>query len=335
MSQIPVPSQIIVPTPAKPVVPLPVPSSAVGPGSSSVNITPSAPINGVPEIFTRLGFVPAGSTRTRLFITSEGPTGSGKTHFIRTMPGPIGVIDFDRGTEGVLDVFRNSAGLPVNVYGQPILRKTIEFAEFDEGGKSTSASELAAARSNYQIFKYLVEQMTRSSEVRTLVVDTGGAAYSLAQAARFGQLAAVGEVPPNMWTSMQMEYENLFLQAYEAGCNVLVTHRQGSKFKGLAGEKELKGYKLMPFVGQVHLVHQKKVSRVPVDPSNPMTGMRELVELSIKVEKCRQRWTLNGHEFPIVMLGEDPATGVMQSIGGTFLDVAKAVLPITTDSDWI
>lgn len=304
----------------------------VGAGAPT-SIQPSAPIAGVPSILTELGFV-TGTQRRRLFITSEGAPKVGKTHFLWTMPGPIALIDFDRGAEGVIDRVKDANGVPLNMYGQPIMRKTIPFAEFDEGGKTMSAVELSAARESYQLFKHLVSQIIRSGAVRTLSIDTGGAAYALAQAARFGQLAQVGEVPPSMWTSMQMEFENIFLQAYDAGCNVLVTHRQGSKFKGLAGEKELKGYKNMPFVSQVHLVHQQKTNRVPVDPMNPQSGTREQTELSIRIGECRQRFGLKGCELPILLLGEDE-NGIMQSMGGRFVDVATAVFPNTKVEDWI
>lgn len=315
-------TQIVRPAAGAPITPTAITSGAP-PAPSTVRITPSAQVAGMPSIFAQLGFVPTGAARKRLFLTSEGPTGAGKTHFIRTMPGPIALIDFDRGSEGVLER---------DIYGNPIMRKSLEFAEFDEGGKTMTLAEHEQAKQTYQTFKYLVERLVSSGEVRTLAIDTGGAAYSLAQAARFGRIAQVGEVPPALWTAMQAEYENIFLQAYDYGCNVIVTHRQGSKFKGLSGEKELKGYKQMEFLGQVHLVHQKKVVKVP-HPT--LAGLQvDQVELSIKVKKCRQRIALDGYEFPIVMLGEDEK-GVMQSIGGRFVDVAQAVFPMTQESDWI
>lgn len=339
--QPPAPGAVIAPTTIQPVAPTPVrvmPSIGPSGGGAPPNIAPTAPIAGVPEILTRLGFVPAGSPitqrRKRLFITSEGPPGTGKTHFLRTMPGPIGLIDFDRGSEGVLDMFKNAAGLPVNIYGEVIMRKSFEFAEFDELGKTMSPGELAKSREAYEQVKYIIERLVKSGEIKTLAVDTGGALYALAQAARFGQIAQLGEVPAAMWTSMQQEYENIFAQAYDSGCNILVTHRQGSKFKGMAGEKELKGYKVMEFVSQVHLLHQKKHVKV-ADPAGGFVGaMKEQIELSIKVKKCRQRIALDGHEFQIMMLGED-ANGVMQSIGGRFVDVATAVFPNTSEADWI
>lgn len=311
------------------------------PNSAATNvgaqITPTPALPGVPSIFSRLGFVPAGSQavgKKRLFITSEGETGGGKTRFLWTMPGPIAVVDFDRGTEGVLDVVRNSDGLPVNMYGHPILRKPFEFAEFDEGGRTMTVNEWAEAKRSYEMLKKVIEDLVRSNEVRTLAVDTGTAAYALAQAARFGQLARVGEVPPQMWTSMQAEFENIFLRAYDYGCNVYITHRQGSKFKGLSGEKELKGYKLIKSLAQVHLDFRKQLMRVP-DPSSPVAGATiDQARLSIKVIKCRQRWSLDGHEFPVVMLGEDQ-NGMMQSIGGRFVDVAMAVFPQSREEDWV
>jgi hypothetical protein len=310
------------PAPGQQIIPIvvsPVPSV-------SVNITPSAAIAGVPSILTQLGFTAIQQTMRRLIITNEGPPASGKTAFIRTMPGPLAVLDFDKGTEGVLDL---------DIYGNPIVRKSLDAPDFDEtGSKTMTPNEWATAKASYDLFKKLMREIIRSGQVRSLAVDNGGMAYALAQAARFGRIAQVGEVPAQQWTSMQYEFENIFLEAADYGINLLVTHRQGSKFKGMVGEKELKGYKAMQFLGQVHLVHQKRVVRVPEPTAENPARMVEQIELSVKVAKCRPNVMLEGVELPVVLLGPDQR-GMMQSIGARFVDVAMRAYPSTKESDWI
>lgn len=267
-----------------------------------------------PSILTQLGFTPVGSTRRRLFISSEGEQGTGKTRIFRTCPGPVAIVNFDHGLEGSAEF---------DVHGQRIQQITIDMPDFDEGAKTMTATEWATAKTSYQRFKLIVDSVIRSRTVRTLGIDTGTAAYNLAQMARFGRIAQVGEVPPGMWTSMQAEYENVFAPFETHDCNLIVTHRQGTKFKGLAGERELKGYKGMKFASQVHLVYNKRVTR-------NADGTLEHA-LSVEVSKCRQRMALEGHRFDVCWLNAEKT----ESIGARFVDIAMAVFPNTSEQNWI
>lgn len=277
----------------------------------------------VPSILTQLGFTPVGATRRRLFISSEGEPKTGKTSFLRTMPGPIAVINFDHGLEGSAEL---------DVHGNPIFQRSIEMPDFDEGSKTMSSAEWVTAKTSYQQFKDLVDKIIRSSlqpgGVRTLGIDTGTAAYALAQMARFGRIAQVGEVPAGMWTSMQAEFENIFAPFETHACNVLITHRQGTKFKGLAGEREMKGYKGMQFASQVHLVHSRKITRV----KDATTGAESTdVQFVIDIKECRQSSAAMGKRFEAIWLDAEHT----QSIGARFVDIATAVLPNTQEGDWL
>lgn len=278
-------------------------------------VQPTPPIS---PLLQQLGFTPVGATRRRLFISNEGEPGTGKTTLLRTMPGPIAVINFDHGLEGVAEL---------DVHGRPISQKMIEVPDFDESGKTMTAGERQTALASYDTFKKTVDALIKSSNqpggIRTLGIDTGTAAYSLAQAARFGRIAMVGEVPPAMWVAMQTEFENIFAPFETHNCNILVTHRQGSKYKGLAGERELKGYKQMEFMSQIHLVHEKRVVKLEDGKLDQ--------QLWITVKKCRQRKALEGQRFDVIWLNDEKT----ESIGARFVDIATAVLPNTTEADWL
>lgn len=279
---------------------------------------------------TALGFKPVGIpgswSRRRLFIANEGPTATGKTDFLRRCPPPQVVIDLDRGTEGVLET---------DIWGNEILRKSIDLPDLDEFGLTASPGERSVALQSYTAFKKLMEDTFKAFAAiggGTIQVDTGGAAYTLAQVARFGRIAQVGEVPPAMWTSMAGEFQRIFLQYEDYPVNLIVTHRQGSKFGGLPGDRELKGYKEMKHLAQVHLAFEKRMlindKGAPV--RNPLTGNQEFELLRIAL-KSRQRLGLEGAQFPVVFL-DDAKT---KSVGGDFLAVALAVFPNTTAKDWI
>lgn len=273
---------------------------------------PAIPV--LPEVLRKHGFTPVTAPgKRRLFTSSEGAPSSGKTHFISTMPGPvIAILDFDRGLEGVVD--RQEL-----VGDKLIVRKTLPMPDLDQSSKTMSAGEQTMAVQSYETFKKIVEEIIRSGQVRSLAIDNGGDPYTLAQMARFGRIAAVGEVPAQMWTMMQLEFEQIFRIAYDHSTNLHITHRHGSKYRGAMGEMELKGYKRMQYVSQVHLEHIKDKDG----------------NLRIEVKKCRQRIALEDpnhpqHVHPIIFMDEDKT----QSFGGTFLDIATAVFPNTKEEDW-
>jgi hypothetical protein len=309
-------------------------------------LAPPIVINGitVPPILQQLGFshvAPAVDGLRRAFISSEGLTGSGKTHFIGTAPGPvIAVVDFDRGLTGVLDSVEK-------VGDKLIMRKTFPMVDFDQDdpvnvGRGMESARLVASEAErkmaaevFEQFKNCMSQILRSKnpdgtrQVATLAVDNGGDPYTLCQAARFGKLARLGEVQGSAWRIVNYEFEQIFKEADEHNVNLIVTHRRKSKFQG-AGELEIDGYKGIRYASQAHILHHVGLKRnehgIPFKP--------EIVERKIIfIEKCRQRPALvepthPQHELPIVMLGEG------KWFGGQFINVVQAMLPNTTREDW-
>lgn len=275
-----------------------------------------------------LGYSPVGSAqrgkRRRLFITTEGVPSTGKSDFLRRCPPPQVCIDFDRGMEGVCEY---------DIWGNEIVHKVIEMPDLDVGGKFATDAEREIAKKSYAQFKQLTTETFKilsSMGGGTLSVETGGAAYALAQIARFGQIAQLGEVPAAMWTSMQAEFQQIFLQYEDYPVNLVVSHRLGSKFNGAPGETDLKGYKEMQHLSQVHLEFQRVYRRTPVGMIEKDARGVELFDLVRKVKKCRARLSLLGAEFPVMFLDEE----MRKSMGGDFATIALAVFPDTTIEDW-
>jgi hypothetical protein len=242
---------------------------------------PNIPPPQIPQLLKDLKFTPVRTARgkkRRLFIGSQGPFGSGKTRFITTMPGPIAVIDFDRGMEDVAEV---------DSQGNEIYRMSIDMPDFDEktepdksGASAPAASpaEIELAKRSVNTFKGTLEKLLNSDVVRSIVVDNGGAAYNLFMAARFGQIARLGDVPASMWRLMQQEFENQFNPVFDRNINMYVTHREKLKFKGLVGETTLDGYERMQNIAQVHLGFTKQQVLIPVPPGSGLKPKCDLNE---------------------------------------------------------
>jgi hypothetical protein len=90
----------------------------------------------------------------------------------------------------------------------------------------------------------------------------------------------------------------------------------------------------MEHLSDVHLVFQKSYIKVSAPtPTNPM-GTKDFLDLSIKIKKCRPRLSLDGTTLPITLLDEDPATGKMRSIGGSFKELMAKVFPHVPAEKW-
>jgi len=276
-----------------------------------------------------LGYSPVGAAqlgrKKRLFISMEGAPATGKTDFLKRCPPPQVCIDFDRGMEGVAEY---------DIWGNEIVHKFIDMPDLDIGGILPTQAELQIARNSYTEFKDLMHKTFVALDSiggGTLSIETGGAAYAIAQIARFGQLGKIGEVPIGAWDPMKAEFERIFLEySNYAGVNLLVTHRQGSKYGGMVGEKDLKGYKEMAHLAQVHLWFQKVYRRNAVGVVQRNAKGGEEFDLVRKVVKCRQRLSLEGAEFPVVFLDDE----MQESVGGDFETIAAAVFPETSREDW-
>jgi hypothetical protein len=270
--------------------------------------------------------VAAPTKKRRMFISLEGGQATGKTRFITTCPGPIAVIDFDRGMEGVAEYDQQ---------GNEIWRKSIYMPDFsektapDKSGASApkvSDTELQQAIRSFEGFKSAIDTLLKSGLFRTVAVDNMGSAYGLCQAARFGQIARIGEVPSQMWRLAQQEFEKIFNAVYDHNVNLVVTHRQKLKFKGVGGETTVDGYDKIPFLAQVHLALNKQLVR----PQGAGPNAPAEIVLTAKVLKSRQRIALEGTEFQTIWLDEEKT----MSAGFDFLTVAQAVLPNTKEEDW-
>ena len=288
----------------------------------------------IPEVLRKLGFQCVSdmhSKRRRLVMGLEGMPGTGKTRFLRTCPPPIWVVDFDKGMEDVAEF--------ADYDGSPILRRTIEMPDFDEKGMpdktgatapAVSKAELDVARRSWNEYRNIVETILKTGVVRTLGIDNAGLTYALVMAARLGQIARLGDVSGAWWRLVQQEFRNLHKQAFDHDVNLVMTHRQKRKWKGLSPtDMELDGDAGMPGELQVHLALEKKVlNSIPKSSTHP--GQEADVQLTARVLKCRQAMRLEGTEFPVIWL-DDAKT---QSVGFDFLTVATTVFPNSAKSDW-
>lgn len=168
-------------------------------------------------------------TRRQLSILGYGEAKFGKTHLALTMPGPIGYIDMDLGTRGVIEKFAGEK----EIWRASIDMPMIIAKSAKDDLKSTYGPKWAEFG---KAFHYFVKN------ARSIVVDTWTEAYQLAQLATFGSLSQNNKFG---YGAIYAELKGFLNAADRAGTNVFLIQRTKDEYKNDAktGKRVPAGYK--------------------------------------------------------------------------------------------
>lgn len=204
------------------------------------------------------------SASRRAIINVEGMQKVGKSDFcLRTFPDPIVIFNFDSGLEWVVEKFVKK-GKRIIVAGayQPkgvkypsyhFARPVPEKSELRKGdGYLTRVKKLALP-----IWEKFIDDYDEAlnSKARTLVIDTGGAAFQLAKFAFIGMDKYTSKDDPYGQKGGEMKsiFQGLIADGYNHNCNVVWTHRLKEEWSGgqPAGTFKVDGYGQLPFEVQL------------------------------------------------------------------------------------
>lgn len=172
--------------------------------------------------------------RRRLIVNIMGKEKQGKTHFGLTAPGPIGLLDFDYGLEGVVDKFHGD--------------KAIYPVEY-RLGEITAGQHLAV----WEKAKTMLKDMLKEKELRSVLIDTGTEAWELLRMARFGKLT---QVMPQHYGPVNAEMRELIREAYSSDKNLILLHKMTEIYANNqpTGKFGMAGFKDVPYNVQVNLL---------------------------------------------------------------------------------
>jgi len=253
-----------------------------------------------------------GEVKRRMIMSIEGQEGSGKSHLACTAPGPIGYIDFDIGSEGVIEKFlKGLDGCPrreifISSYRIPMISKAAKKAD----AETKKAMTQEAGKAAEPIWNKVVNDYCKGLErFRTMIVDTGTEMHELIRLARLGKLT---EVMPEHYGPVNAEFRDLVRLAYESDCNVIFLHKmkeewlkgKGEKRANFTGKYIRAGFNGMAYLMQINL----------------KTMWTKDEGFTIEVTKCRQEADLRGEIL------EDPFNTVPM--------IAQMVFPGTSAEDW-
>lgn len=155
------------------------------------------------------GFVKStGDAKRRLIISLSGPEKTGKTHFALTAPGPIALIDFDTGLEGVVHRFKD---------------KHVFVSEYRMGMTLTADTYLPT----WEKMKKDYATALGSKNIRTVVIDTATEAWELCRLRFFGKLT---QVMPHHYSAPNAEYRELIRAAFSSDKNVILLHKVKAEY---------------------------------------------------------------------------------------------------------
>ena len=234
----------------------------------------------------------------RVIMRVGGFEKEGKTHFALTAPGPIAVLNIDRGLEGVVEKFARSKEIHVSRDFRAMPSKTMEDNEkrWDAIMESYDAA---------------LEDMN----IRSILYDTDTEAWEIARLAYLGKLVGVRELH---YPEVNSIFRNVIDKALLHDKNVIFTCRlrktyvksvdsKGKPCMAWNGEYEESGFGEFGSIVQCNL-------RAEIDTSG-----EENVP-TIRIINCRQDMALNGEEFR----GEETR----------FSWVAANIIEGTSEEDW-
>jgi len=242
--------------------------------------------------------VAPGIRRCRLIVRVGGLEKAGKTHFALSAPGPIGILDMDRGLEGVVEKFA--------------AEKTIYSRSLRDLPAKTQKDHEVRWETSKNAYQVLLDDRA----IRSIVVDTDTEWWEMARLAYFGKLA---QVKPHHYAEINREFRGLVDAAFDRDKNLILVCKYKKQYVAKDGSKsddsswngkyEEAGFTDMPYVVQANLR-----ARIVHDRS---TGEKTP---TIEVLNCRQDMSLVGEVFE-----EETAT---------FAWIAATIIKGTTPEDW-
>lgn len=177
--------------------------------------------------------------KKRLFLSLQGMEKSGKTNFALTAPGPLGLLNLDRGLEGVVHKFAGS---------KVIMEKKIDYPNFDP--RMDPAKIMALYAKPWD--EFLAAWNFALKNARTVVVDSFTEAYELIRLARFGKLT---QVMPHHYQLVNSEINSMMNVAYSSNANIILIHKLKDEYvaNNRTGKKEFSGQKDVPFKVQINI----------------------------------------------------------------------------------
>lgn len=234
----------------------------------------------------------------RLILTVTARQKRGKTHFALGAPKPIAYYNMDMGLEGVASKYAE--------HQDQILEYPLPLPDPDQPDVQKEAAEI------WQKFEDSFNDVLRSPDIRTIVVDTTTELWELLRLARLGSLTQVyGK--QYAYTPLNAEFRRFLRRILDQpDKNLILLHKTKPEWidDKRTGRYERAGFADIDFIAQAVIT----LDRRDPDEDNPDTIF------TLKIDDSRHNPMLNGYELEDTMC--------------TFPVLATMLIEGTDLSDW-
>jgi hypothetical protein len=245
----------------------------------------------LPASFLRDGFLSPDLARRggrkfrRLMIGSDGPSDSGKTEFMLSIPGPGMALALDRGFDAIFD----------NPNPPPTRRD--DWAMKVINAPKNSAMNQEAALRLWNEFKEPLYKALENPDCRAVCIDGDSDSWEMQRLAEFGRLA---KVPSHLYDGINAARRTLYARCFDSGKIILATNKirrvyadkidpatgkpelnnSGNVVRVWNGEYERQGFGDQDYLWAIQLRHMKhptelkwgvRITKCKADPS--LVGM--------------------------------------------------------------
>ncbi len=185
---------------------------------------------------------------SRLIFRSYGKEKAGKTHFGLTGPGPVAVLSFDIGLEGVVEKFTAQG-------------KRVFAADFEFDKDKCQQADAIHLRD-----RFLAAYEVALAQARTIIIDTETELWELYRHAEF----PFGTDAPKNYVALNARYRDMIQRAYDCGVNLQLIQKVKEKWGTIkkinslgrevdspypTGQMEPAGFKEIGYLVQANLAH--------------------------------------------------------------------------------
>jgi len=247
----------------------------------------------MPKGFDKI--TPSSYRKLRLIMRVGGLEKNGKTHFALTAPAPIGILDIDRGLEGVVTKFAAEKQIYVKCF------------------KEMSAETKQDHELRWETFEKSHRQLLADPEIRTIIWDTDTEAWEMARLSYFGKLT---QVKSHHYADVNNAIRRLIDEVFDSNKNLIAICRYKKQYVKKNKESddgawnglyEPAGFNEFSYIAQVNV-------------RTRLTMVDGVLTPSAEIVNCRQNMGLTGEVFE----------GEMAS----FPWIAANVVEGTTPEDW-
>lgn len=213
-------------------------------------------------------------SRLRLIIRIGSLEKDGKTHLALTAPSPTGILDADRGLEGVVEKFV--------AMGKEIFVKN--FRKMPVRSQSDHEARWGVVEEHY-------DTLLNDPIIRTIIWDTDTELWEMARMAYFGKLT---QIKSHHYGEINAMFRKLIDNAFDADKNLILIARYKKQYvkksptsddSAWNGKYEATGFSELPFIVQVNL--RTRLIRNEDGTKTP----------TVEVINCRQNMQMNGEVF--------------------------------------